>query len=862
MATDSTNTDSPRTIWSEFETWSALFKPWQKFALCNIIRTGSLTDDQIGSAYAQFLYDHDLGIAPEPSLDIPATAAGRPATAPQGATALKALSDLRGVNALPATAALVFSSGLTVIYGGNGVGKSGFARVLSSGCFCRNPPTVLPNIYADGPHPTLSAKVTITGADGKDVEYELKPGNEIPDLKRISVFDSIEARSYLTEQNPLGFKPVGFDVFPELASAYAKLLDRLNAEIALRTRANNFPLSFIAPESEVSRFVSCLNSSTSIEELNKLANFGEVEIARLVELGRQITDLQTQSTETALTQLGLAKLDLVAVQTQLESALTHTLPEARSADRDLIDEYQKRVTAVSITGSDSFKRSFFTATGSAVWERFLATARELAVQEDPAYPKPDAHCLLCHQRLDTAGHDLIHRYWQFLESDVKIQAESAKAALVAVADELRKANWNFFGAETTAFATVTRLRPELVGRLQKSIEAGMAYCNATIAMLEASGPPLVPPAWDDLTLDLAGLLEQIEVDISTLKGSNAAEAIAKLESERVLLRHRQVLNQLRGEIETWITDQKWAASGIGLRRFLSPRAITDKEKDLFETVIADGYRTRFAEECKGLNCEAPVEMHTQGQRGQTVRSLKMKGHKPDQILSEGEQRAVALADFLTEVALNPSATGIILDDPVNSQDHERKRLIATRLVNEAKRRQVIVFTHDMVFLARLVELAPAEASLMTHWVERDSDGKPGQVTLDDSPAESKQYRKTDKATATLVDAKAAAGSERHRLVQRGMAELRRTLEEIVPHFVFQQVVGRWNDRVMVTALKKVKWDDALVTDIVSSYEELSGYIEGHTHPEESAGAPPDPPKLETLIARVADIIRRAKVQKS
>jgi wobble nucleotide-excising tRNase len=60
------------------------------------------------------------------------------------------------------------------------------------------------------------------------------------------------------------------------------------------------------------------------------------------------------------------------------------------------------------------------------------------------------------------------------------------------------------------------------------------------------------------------------------------------------------------------------------------------------------------------------------------------GHRPDKILSEGEQRAVALADFLTEVGLNPSSAGIVLDDPVTSQDHYRKDRIARRLVAEAK----------------------------------------------------------------------------------------------------------------------------------------------------------------------------------
>jgi hypothetical protein len=51
MDTDDVSGALLRTIWSEFETWAAPFKPWQQFTLCNIIRVGPLSDEQIGSAY-------------------------------------------------------------------------------------------------------------------------------------------------------------------------------------------------------------------------------------------------------------------------------------------------------------------------------------------------------------------------------------------------------------------------------------------------------------------------------------------------------------------------------------------------------------------------------------------------------------------------------------------------------------------------------------------------------------------------------------------------------------------------------------------------------------------------------------------
>ena len=281
-------------------------------------------------------------------------------------------------------------------------------------------------------------------------------------------------------------------------------------------------------------------------------------------------------------------------------------------------------------------------------------------------------------------------------------------------------------------------------------------------------------------------------------------------------------------------------------------------------MIADGYRDRLGQECAALDCALPVELSARGERGQTKRSLVIKGgHRPNEILSEGEQRAVALADFVTEICLNPANAGIVLDDPVNSQDHQRKECIAKRLVKEAGSRQVIVFTHDLVFLTKLAAAAEDTGTeMLTHWVERDGSGRPGQVSLDDCPATTPQYRTTTKAKKTLGEEKTAAGSRRLRLIRRGIGELRRTIEEIIPHFLFKQVVNRWTDRIIVTGLKNIHWDDGLVRDLIKTYEDISAYIEGHSHTEEQAGAPPEPKDLEEMAARVDELIKRARAKKT
>jgi len=70
---------------------------------------------------------------------------------------------------------------------------------------------------------------------------------------------------------------------------------------------------------------------------------------------------------------------------------------------------------------------------------------------------------------------------------------------------------------------------------------------------------------------------------------------------------------------------------------------------------------------------------------------------PELVFSEGERTAISLACFLGELAASDDNCGIVFDDPVTSLDHRIRGAVVKRLVAEASKRQVIIFTHDLVF---------------------------------------------------------------------------------------------------------------------------------------------------------------------
>ncbi len=213
--------------------------------------------------------------------------------------------------------------------------------------------------------------------------------------------------------------------------------------------------------------------------------------------------------------------------------------------------------------------------------------------------------------------------------------------------------------------------------------------------------------------------------------------------------------------------------------------------------------------------------------------------------------------------MNPVNAGIVLDDPVTSQDHERKELIAERLVKEAGIRQVIVFTHDLVFLNMLLMAVETnQTDFQAHWIDRDADGKPGQVILNDVPASTKVYDNTDRVKQFLAEARVLTGTKRNDIICKGMGSLRRTIEEVTAKKLFKGVVPRWSDRVIVTGLKKIQWDNALIDELVEEYEKLSRYIDGHSHTDEATGAPCEPRDLEENITVVDSLIQRARAERT
>jgi ABC-type dipeptide/oligopeptide/nickel transport system ATPase subunit len=435
---------------------------------------------------------------------------------------------------------------------------------------------------------------------------------------------------------------------------------------------------------------------------------------------------------------------------------------------------------------------------------------------------------------------------------------------------------DFFGEQTASYRNLAEQNPALHQQIATYVSSGAQRRQAFLAMIDNSTFLQLPVFAVNPLSAIQAHREAITKKLQTLRDQDQAKELAALEQQLLELNHRVVLQKHFAEIKTYIANRIWAQKAAVAGG--STRQITMKHNDLFEKLVAKGYVKEFRQNIDLLGRTINVTVENISRKGESFRQVVLQKRDtglpitiatPDKVLSEGEKRAVALADFLTEIKLSGPNSSIILDDPVTSLDIEWREKIASLLAKEARDRQVIVFTHDLPFLYFLKKHAEIEkVPVVNHWIRRgDEDDLPGYVFLDNSPALEKDYKSAQKAQDFYAKAKNLPATKQEDVLKQGFGALRTCYEVFVMHDLFGGVVMRFEERLSLDRLKGLVWDGPILDEVMDRYGTLSRYIEGHSHSDELFGAiKPTPDQLlneinafNSLKTRLKDLKRSTKI---
>lgn len=138
------------------------------------------------------------------------------------------------------------------------------------------------------------------------------------------------------------------------------------------------------------------------------------------------------------------------------------------------------------------------------------------------------------------------------------------------------------------------------------------------------------------------------------------------EKKKPLVEHKAISEQ-SSQFKEWFEIMQKVKELQGCMSELSTRNISILAKTASQALISDNLKSKYQEELNALKLgHLKVELSDdRASRGQ----LQMKIHLVNnndvrKVLSEGEQKGVALALFIAERRMQLSTTPIILDDPV------------------------------------------------------------------------------------------------------------------------------------------------------------------------------------------------------
>lgn len=701
------------TVLQEILEWSQGRPAWQRDALRRLVLNGELSDDDIRALTEVCKSAHGLAdqqeTAPLDTEHVPDTTAG---AAP---VSLVSIFHHRGVNALAENQTLNFAPGLTVVYGDNGAGKTGYIRILKGACRARGQEQILGNVVS-GTAP-LAPVVAIKYKIGTEPEpREWTGAGEDEFVSRVSVFDTQCAAVYLTEKTDVAFRPFGLDLFDKLVKACKAVRAELESE--QRALASNALVAVQAQVPEgtaVAKFLTNISSLTKPDAVEALARLSPEDETRLALLEKSLLDLQANDPEKLIRQLTLRAGRVQTLARHLKEVEAALSVEAVAAVFDARTEGRRKSEEAKRLREATFPERMLPGTGTdpwiALWEAARQFSQELAYP-DKAYPVVEdrAHCVLCQQDLD---HAASHRLKQF-EAFV---ASTTERELRQIREKFARLRKGFTDLRTTTEAVDEALKEIRIEHeaVADTIAAALSVNEnrrKTVAAALGEDKDLSPecPALVSASRDAEMLAQEIEARIKTLRTSPTDETRKRMTAEVQELRARKILATHQ---QTVLDDierrKKYAAYGLCIDE-TKTQTITQKSTAVTKTVVSQKLKRSFKDELVNLSFgHVEVELkELGGADGVFYHKLALArapGVDLPKVVSEGEQRCLSIAAFFAELSTADDPSGIVFDDPVSSLDYQWRQGVARRLVLEANTRQVIVFTHDVVFLLLLKQFA-------------------------------------------------------------------------------------------------------------------------------------------------------------
>lgn len=857
--------------------WSANRPDWQRDALRRVIANGTITKDDLQELDHLCRIKHSATVPSDPPLAV------KPLDSthiPQGAGSqtsvnLISISDLQGVNRLPPNQSISFgaSPGLTVIYGDTGSGKSGYARVFKKACRTRGSLPVIRRDTFAPPDSTPSTGKIVFSTDGEEHTVAWQDGvSSDTRLSHVFVFDSFTAENYLEQDGPATFTPHGLDVLPKLTKVCDAINQRLKQDIeSIRSEINSAASGWkYALTTAVGKLIAGLNSKTKESELDALSGLDDVQKKHLHELTETLkSDPKQKARETRA-----SKTRLETFAQKIKTATTDIADEPIAALKALVENAKTTSETAKTFAAAQFGSDDLPGTRNDSWRKLWEAARLFSTSS--AYLKMDfpvtedeARCVLCQQAIGPEAAKRLKAFETFCKDQSQQLAAEAAKCLKDAADKIKLMTplADEHSKIEADLGTATHEQISSIADFVKKADERLATIKANLTNGVWTSPAAIPGSPADSINLMANALESRAI----IEESAHDPLVRKsLEAERDELADRDWLGRLKEEVLTQIDRHKTIAKHEACQKDVLTTGITTKNSELTKLLVTVKFCNRFKTETDtlGLRTLAVKLQEIKGAKGETKFGLRFEAKSQfgvSEVASEGEQRCIALAAFLAELSQASHQSALVFDDPVSSLDHWYRERIAARVVEESKARQVIVFTHDAIFLNDLHTIAEQTGTPAKYHFLDWKGSQPGWC-YDGLPWDCKspedRLDKLEKRQREIAKFGGVKPSQEDiSNIREAYNWLRSTVERIVERVIFADVVFRYRSFVKLKELNRVVgFSQSECDEVTRIFKKCCDVTDAHDPAQGKQAAVPEPKDLQVDINATKQLLASVRAR--
>ncbi|MDW2798777.1 AAA family ATPase [Clostridium boliviensis] len=615
---------------------------------------------------------------------------------------LISLSNPINICALHEQASLQFSkTGLTVIYGNNGSGKSSYSRIFRKLCWSRNPSVILKkNVFRLSRTPQqVNFVLEINGINNSFTWNENSQKNTL--LNSIYVFDNDCGETYINNENPTEYKPIGIDVLEKLISILGRISQTLELSISQFNTQKPVMLQNMHQTNSAQWYKSI--ETLQLADVESRIQFFNTDVERKQQLTNLLASQNPQQNITNLIAKRKRIINYIQQLSLIEVLFNEqNIKELRINRNQFEIIEQANIIAINELNSVNTLNGFGTDPWRTLWEAAKKYAEKSKLTDGNNFPSSISleKCVLCQQELDESAKKRMASFNDYVLNDVSTQLSSINETIqnkINIYNSIVVPSYEYF-TELEQFLPELR---EDYGLFASSVDI---FKNLIISFLKSGGNLDINLL--TLTPRIMSILPSIdsEINMNNLLVQDRNALIAELNELTV----KEFLFNNKVIILQYFNEYKYKQWIKNCQMQLATNTISRKIGELMDTQAVNLQHQEFISHLSSFNRDLASKVRiskTKTSQGSTYQRCGFYSiNDPiNSIMSEGEQKIIALSNFLAECTIDNRLNTIIFDDPVTSLDTNYRDLIAQKIVQLSENRQIVVFTHDLSFLRLLID---------------------------------------------------------------------------------------------------------------------------------------------------------------